>query len=311
MKSGEIARLRSLLIANIFSFFIEREFVFVDVPSIVSFPGVEVNIDLFEVNGMFLHPSPEIEIKKSIAELDFERAFYMGHVYRKERRDSTHLPEFMMVEWYRKGVDLEVIKKDVILLVSRLYELVIDRGIEPPFNPLSYREFSVRELFMSEYGIELCMEDIESFTEKARKITGIESSYYAADDLFFVLWLPVEEKLKRENQIFFIKDYPSFVSSLAEAMEGCPGVVKRMEFYISPYEIANGYCELHGGESYRRRFDLLNQLRNARGLDEIEVDEDFLKLMNLYPPSAGIALGVDRLLMALLGVGEISDVSYS
>ncbi len=305
---GDWLEIRGRLLFLIHRFFQERDFILADVPSMVNFPGVEVNIDFFRVGDRYLHPSPEIELKKIMAEYGVDRIYYLGHVFRDERPDSVHLPEFTMLEWYRAHGTLEDIKRDLLLLILEIAEYLEESGLEVRTDLLGVKDHLLPELFKERFGFSPCLPPDE-FVERVKSVRE-EIGDYLPDDSFFSLYLEVEEKLIEEGSPFLLHYYPEFIPSLAMVSEEYPGCVKRFEFFLPPYEIANAYCELTGSKDYLHRFRLLNTLRRLKGKESIPVDEEFVALMDRFPPSSGIAVGVDRLLMALLGVENIRDLAF-
>ncbi len=301
---------RSKLLYGIHAFFQERDFIWLDVPSLVDFPGIEANIGFFRCEKKYLHPSPEVEIKKILARESYEKVYYLGHVFRKENMDKTHREEFMMLEWYRRRATLKDLEKDLTSLVYHLSEIVMDCGIDLDFSPFPFRRYSVKELFIEKYDIDLCNISEIELKKKFEKITG-RSADYEIDDIFFLLYLPMEEKLLKDSSPIFIHDYPVFISSLARITSDCPKIVRRFEYYIPPVEIANAYEELRGKDNYLRRFDFINSLRIKKGLPPVENFREFCDLMDKIGDYGGAALGVDRLIMRLSGSTDIGEISYS
>jgi lysyl-tRNA synthetase class 2 len=110
------------------------------------------------------------------------------------------------------------------------------------------------------------------------------------------------------NRITLIHDYPASQCALAKVRPGDPPMAERFELYLGPYELANGYHELNDAAEQRRRFERDNAVRRARGQPEIPVDERLLEVLDAMPDCAGVAMGIERLLMCLVGTDAIADV---
>ncbi len=301
---------RSKIVFGIHKFFQEREFIFADVPALVKFPGVEVNIKFFKVGKFYLHPSPEIELKKILATSGYKKVYYLGNVFRDEERDSQHLSEFTMLEWYRVGGTLEDIKRDVISLTLMINEILLDEDVKVGIKLFPVRDFLLPKLFELKSGFSPCHAK-ENFIKFFKQKYGKLGDNYSVDDYFFSLYLKIEDELNAKRLPFFLWYYPEFIPSLAALSEKFPSCVERFEFFIPPYEIANAYQELTGADAYRKRFELLNKIRVEKGESPVPVDEDFVVLMDMLPQTAGVALGVDRIIMALAGVDDIKEITYS
>jgi len=137
-------------------------------------------------------------------------------------------------------------------------------------------------------------------------ITGIELEGCQWLDL--LMGLVIQPALP-ERQLTFVFDYPANQAALARVRQDTPPVAERFELYLGQTELANGYQELSDAAEQKRRFEADNELRTRRGMDACRIDERLIKaLEHGLPLCAGVALGVDRLLMALCGTGDISEV---
>ncbi len=317
---------RSRLIQTIRAFFLERGFMEIDAPSLVPFPGQEPHLEPFKTTyapagqlprPFYLQTSPEFSMKKLLA-AGFEKIFYLGHSFRNEPVSALHQPEFLMLEWYRAYVDYTALMTDCEDLLRTLAESLYKTGrfsfqkaplnFSPPFQRLSLRE-ALQQFAGIDYD---SVRTADAFAEAARKrgYAAVEPSW-AWDDIFFEIFLNEIEPHLGKPVPTFLTEYPVSMGALARRKEADPDFVERFELYIAGIELANAFTELNDPEEQKARFLEDQAVRKRAGKEPFPIDTDFLDALRIgMPPAAGIALGVDRLLMILLNQTSIEKISY-
>ena len=288
----------------------------VETPLLVPAPGMEPHIRAFEVpfvpetdlgraRTLYLHTSPEYAMKRLLAD-GAGPIFQICKVFRNGEVSPTHNPEFTMLEMYRPHADYRAIMDD---LESVLAAAAAALGRSEPFGRRPYQRVTVREAVCRETGIDLRqVPDAASLAEGARRVGVRTEPGDGFDDVFFRLFLErVEPRLGRGRPAFLI-DYPASMAALARLSPQDPSVAERFELYAHGLELANGFSELTDPVEQRRRLEEERAFRVARGRPASPLDEAFLEAVGRMPPSGGVALGLDRVLMLLLGAERIEDV---
>lgn len=286
--------------------FKSQNFLEIATPTLVTCPGTEVFLDVFSTEfspgtsrqqRFFLPTSPELHLKKALA-AGAEKIFELRPCFRNGEVSAKHRPEFWMLEWYRAFADLEDIKKDCRELVTSVTGL----------HDLKFSEVSVADLF-SQLGLTLTPEtSVDDLKSWCRRL-GLKIDGYALwDDLFYLIFVDRIENFLPSAQPLFVVDYPPSQAALARVNER--GWADRFELYWRGYEIANAYFELNDpAEQRRRSLDDLKK-REKLGREKLTLDEGFFAALEKgMPPSAGIALGAERLMMAARGISDIGQLS--
>lgn len=315
MKSVEaiqgILKMRHVLLRAVREYFYDLGYIEVETANLMRTAPPDPQIDPLTVfigkgGPWYLHTSPEMGMKKLLA-TGSERIFQVCKVYRVEELDEIHSTEFTMLEWYRKG-DYRDMMQEVEALVSFVAgRLLHDRQarLQGPFTV-----YDLGELFIEKTGIDPFALDRNGFFQALQKkgFAGIDDR----DDwnsLFFKLFIQDIEPAMNSDAPFYIIDWPQSISTMAKRKKDDPMKVERFELYINGLEIANGYTELLDSEEQRARFLADNQERVRLGKATFPVDEEFVdSLGSLDGLYTGVSVGVDRLLMALLGKTRIDDV---
>lgn len=290
-------------------FFSEYGFLEVQTPLLVPCPGTEPSLDVFSTDLIlgqrrtkyFLPTSPEIHLKKLLAQ-GFEKVFEMTSSFRNGEVTEKHQPEFKILEFYRAFDDLNSIKSDVNQLVRFLCSQL---GVEPPASVVSY---SVPELFKIYCGFELLpATNIYDLKKLAESLNVDVRSATSIDDYFFLIFIEKIESQLPTKQLIFVDKYPPYQAALARV--GNDGWAERFEFYWKGFELGNAFYELNDPRIQRLRSQEDLQKKQEMKKDEINLDEDFFRaLEGGLPPSAGIAIGLERLFMALTDKKKIEDV---
>lgn len=225
--------------------------------------------------------------------------FQICKVFRGGERGRLHHPEFSLLEWYRPGLGYQ----ELMIEVAGLVRHVLDRP-DLPLEKLSYRE-----LFRSRLGLDPLRVDISTLRRTGEEISGARGLDLARDGwLDLLLTHRIEAGLGR-GRMTFIHDYPPSQAALARVRGDGDPVAERFELYLEGMELANGFQELTDAAEQRRRFEVDLDRRAAAGLDRPPLDEAFLSALEQgMPETAGVALGLDRLLMVATCSRHIDEV---
>lgn len=290
-------------------FFLEQGFLEVKTPTLVPCPGTEPSLDVFSTEfkigsrraKFFLPTSPELHLKKLLT-FGAERVFEIAPCFRNGELTPIHQPEFLMLEWYRAYRDLESIKRDIGSLIHSLAS-----SLNLP-APTAVRSYSVAELFKKHCDFDLHPETTtQELKTLAQRLNVDVHSAQSIDDFFFLIFLERIEKNLPLNELIFVEKYPPYQAALARLDR--QGWGERFEAYWKGMELANAFHELNDPVQQRARFVEDLAKKREMGKEEIPLDEEFLRCLEAgMPPSAGVALGIERLFMALTGEKNISDV---
>jgi lysyl-tRNA synthetase class 2 len=283
---------RARVVQEIRHFFTENGYLEIETPHRIPAPAPEAHIDAVPSGTWFLHTSPELCMKRMMA-AGFEKVFQICRCWREKERGSLHLPEFTLLEWYRAGVDYRALMEECEGLIG-LIAGATDTGRTIQFRDCEidllspWERVSVKEAF-GRYSQTTLTEALEK-------------------DLFDEIMVQnIEPKLGLKKPTF-IYDYPAQRGALARLKQEDPTVAERFELYMGGLELANGFSELVDAEEQRKRFLVENQNRQAHGKPVYSMPDRFLAELDHMPPSAGIALGVDRLVMVFVDAKTIDEV---
>jgi lysyl-tRNA synthetase class 2 len=303
---------RARILAAVRGWFAAEGFLEVETPARVRSPGQEVHLDAVGAGHergepRWLVTSPEYHMKRLVAE-GFPRLVQIGKCWRGGESGPHHLGEFTMIEWYRANAPLEALADDC----ERLLRLAVEAGgrnAAPASLARPVARTTVRDLFAHEAGIALAGDEPAVALRTAAIAAGVAvGSATAWDDVFYQVFLDrIEPALVRRGPTF-VFDWPAPLAALARPKPGDPRVVERFELYAGGLELANAFGELGDADEQRRRFEAEARERAARGKDVYPVDEALLAALPGMPPTAGIALGFDRLVMLVLGAADIREV---
>lgn len=290
-------------------------FLEVDTPTLKPIVGMEPYLDPFEVRSPsgrekgYLITSPEYCLKQMMAK-GMTRIFELAHTYRSgEMGSGFHSKEFLMLELYAKGMDDSSLRQ---YIETFLRELILVFGKEEDQKKLSssewIRHLSVEEVFLKNVGHGFLKKDLLQ-TIESKKLSSSPISeiiQWPYEDLFFLVFLNLVEPKLGEG-IVFLYDYPPECAALAKVVDG---VAKRFEIYWDGLELANAFYELSDVKEQRKRFAEEQELRSKLGKEVFPMDEDFLgSLENGFPDCAGISIGMDRLILRLIGKHGLGDIS--
>ncbi|HMP68203.1 MAG TPA: EF-P lysine aminoacylase EpmA [Pirellulaceae bacterium] len=260
----------------------------VETPVRLGVPALEAHIDAEPSGAGYLRTSPELHMKRLLA-AGYDGIFQLGPCFRQGEKGGRHHPEFTMLEWYRLHADYRVILDDTRKLLGAVGELL------PEGSP-------VRALLEAEW-------QILSVSEAFRGAAGWDpAEAWDADRFDLDLVERVEPSLPVDVPVVLI-DYPAPAAALSRRKPEAPGLAERWELYLGGVEIANAYSELTDPVEQRARFAQAASERAARGKVVYPLDEPFLEALEAgLPPCAGIALGVDRLVMICCGATGLDEV---
>ena len=291
------------------TFFKEKRFQDVKTSTLVVCPGTEPSIEVFETEfslgtkktKFFLPTSPELNLKKLLTE-GAERIFEIASVFRDGELTDKHHPEFTMLEWYRAFSNFSSIKMDMIELVEYLSDQM---KVERPLEVLT---FTIPDLFLK-----YCQFEIKPTTTEdelkalAAKLNIDVSAAQTIDDYFYLIFMEKIEFQWPPDRLVFIEKYPPYQAALARI--GSDGWAERFEVYWNGLELANAFHELNNPDIQRVRAEADLAKKKLLGKKDITLDADFFTALDYgLPPSAGIAVGLERLFMALHRKSNIKQV---
>ncbi len=310
-------RRRSELIRTIRIFFHDRAYTEVETPYAVPVPGEEVHLRAFatrrdrpdgSAEPLWLHTSPEFAMKRLLV-AGAGPIFQFARVWRNNEGGALHAAEFTMLEWYRPGATMDsLIAETTDVLRMALPPVVRCRGITTDLS--RFERLTVAEAFARHAGVDLLAigEDAAGLAAAAGARLRDNETW---EDLFFRLLLErIEPHLGRRHPTF-LTHWPTAQAALARRDPSDPRVAERFELFVCGIELANAFVELTDPVEQRARFVAERGRREALYGPGWPLDEDFLAaLEHGMPPSAGIALGFDRLAMIASGAGRIGQVLW-
>lgn len=290
--TSERLHIRAAFIRAVRIFFHSQNFLEVDTP--IRQPAVipEANITPLQSEEWFLQTSPELCMKRLLA-LGCDLIFQICPCFRREENGRLHNEEFAMLEWYRMDADYTLLMKDCLELLQ-----------------------GVATSLTRQFGEEVA---------PVRQTFEVKAEYLSVEDAFnryapCSVWQALEQNIFDEvlvehiepyigiDRVTFLYDYPAELASLARKKKNHPHLAERFEMYINGVEIANGFSELTDSKEQEQRFAAERELMQKRGDVVSQVPVKFLQDLEKIDEAAGIALGLDRLLMLLLGETSIDAV---
>jgi elongation factor P--(R)-beta-lysine ligase len=262
-----------------------------ETPCRIPAPAPELFLDALTSGEWYLQTSPELSMKRLLA-AGHEKIYQICRCWRDGERGRLHLPEFTLLEWYRADADYTQIMTDCEELLRAAAAVtgttrIIYQGMEVDLA-LPAQRISVREAF--------------------RLYTDVTPEEALDRDCFDErMALDIEPHLGIGLPVI-LYDYPSSRGALARRKSDDPSLCERFELYICGIELANAFSELTDQQEQMERFQLEREARRSAGKDPYPLPHPFLDDLSTMPPSAGIALGIDRLVMLLLDAPTIDDV---
>lgn len=290
----DLLRERAKIVQAIRRFFDEREFVEVETAVRIPAPAPEEHIDCPPVvGGGYLRASPELQMKKLLA-AGMDKIYQIGPCFREGERGSRHNPEFTMIEWYRRGANYLDIKRDLESLLEGLVVADSRSGRAEGENIL----LRVRDAYLRYAGWDPWEGDWDQ------------------DRFDFDMATKIELAIKELGGGVFLMDYPPQAASLAKLTTALPTTdnprpttyAERWEFYWDGMELANCFTELCDRDEQKLRFEKAKEARKLLKEADYPIDSEFIDCLPKIENAAGVALGVDRLVMVLTKMKEISAV---
>lgn len=299
---------RAKILADIRYFFAQRQVLEVDTPTMAAAGGTDVHLQNFTTRfvgpghgdglNLYLQTSPEFHMKRLLA-AGFGAIYQISKAYRNEEAGRLHNPEFTMLEWYRPGFDHHALMDEM----ADLLQLVL--GLETP-SRITYQAAFLEVLAVCPLTASLAELRQAGLGLGADDLLAAENHRDTILQLLFALG--VEPHIGQQTPCF-VYDFPASQASLARINPNDSRVAERFEVYFKGIELANGFHELTDVNEQRQRFERDNQERVERGLKVRPIDEYLLAaLTHGLPQCAGVALGVDRLIMLSIGASRLEQV---
>ncbi len=296
----QVLKKRAWLLKQIRSYFDTHRILEVETPLLSSSTNTDPNIQSVkaQVSGRiaFLQTSPEFSMKRLLSQ-GCGSIFQICHAFRDEEEGRLHSPEFSLLEWYSQGFDYKQ-------LMQQLEDLLI--YLTPDMSPMA--RVSYFDCFQNELQLDLATASTGDCRDCVHQQSmGIDVTTLNRDQCLDLL---ISQVIAPQFKGFtFVYDYPASQASLAKIKQGNPQIAERFELFFNDMELANGFSELTDHEEQRARFEMDNKTRIETGIEAYPIDENLIDaLENGMPECAGVALGLDRLLMVLMNKQSISDV---
>ena len=294
MSSFRLANLhlRARVIQAVREFFCSRGFLEVETPHRIPANAPEEHIEPYKADTCYLQTSPEICMKRLLCR-GYGNIFQISRCWRSNERGRRHVPEFTLLEWYRADSDYFALMKDCEELLKTVVKTVHGG------TTLSYQG---RKIEVAK-GI-----DRITVREAFERFGGTTMEAALHDGTFDEIMVTAIEPALPQDVPAILMDYPAEAAALARLKPGDPTVGERFELYAGGLELANGFSELNDPREQRARFLEANDKRLRSGFPALPLPEPFLTDLGGMPPAAGIALGIDRLVMLCADADSIDDV---
>ena len=307
----QLLRLRAQLLTDIRRFFAERQVLEVETPLLCQATGTDPQLDFFTANlqlgepqtPLFLQTSPEFAMKRLLA-AGSGSIYQVCKAFRNAESGRMHNPEFTILEWYRLDFTLQQLMDEVAVLL----QILLRRdAAELPIRRISYQQ-----LFGELTGLDPLVCDLAAYRQfaVARGWPEAVAICAAEHDLWldFLFSHAVQPALAAEV-VYLVHGYPAVLSSLARLDSTDGRLTERFEVFVQRMEIGNGFFELADPVEQAARFDREIRYRQLHGRSPVKKDLRLLAaLQSGLPDCSGVALGVDRLLMAMAGCSHINQV---
>ena len=296
----QVIRERARVYNQIRAFFNNRGYLEVDTPVLMPATSTDANIESIAVayaeRSLYLQTSPEFALKRLLA-AGSDSIFQICHAFRQGESGRLHNPEFSLLEWYRVGYDYHQLMAEIELLITTL-----------SLRRCNFSRISYKDLFSQSLGLDLNKATLESLREHCRQmVPGADVTGLEFDQCLDLLLSMVIAPSMRGYQ--FVYDYPKSQAALARINVDDSAVAERFELFFDGIELANGFSELTDPTQQRSRFEQDIEIRGNRGLPQYAIDELLLAALESgLEDCAGVAIGLDRLLMVILGLDSIDQV---
>ena len=292
----ETLKQRAAIIDRIRQFFKTRGLLEVETPLLYPATVTDQYLQSIRAGDQYLQTSPEFCMKRLIA-AGSGPIFQICKAFRDDEIGRQHNPEFTMLEWYQPGFDHHDLMDEM------------DEFLQDVINSKNVERLSYQDIFLK-------FTDINPHTSNTKDLKILASQFElgevldntaSQDDwLFLIMSHVIEPKLGFE-QPTFIYDFPVTQAALAKIRHGDIAVAERFEVYIQGVEIANGFNELADSKEQLQRFESENSSRANKGLEQMPIDHKLIAALEHFPQCAGVALGVDRLVMLATANNNLQD----
>jgi lysyl-tRNA synthetase class 2 len=297
------------MLQNLRAFFAERRVLEVETPLLSAAAITDPNLHSLPSaccgRQLFLHTSPEFFMKRLLA-AQHRDVYQVCKVFRDDEQGRLHNPEFSMLEWYRQGFDHFQLMDEIQQLLQNLWQALT--GTEAPVT----RRLTYQQAFMDALAIDPLVASCEQLQNCARQHRlEIPIGMDLLDRDMWLDWLLTQRVFPTfdKRAFTYLYDYPASQAALARLSPEDPRVAERFEVFYGELELANGFHELADAALQRQRFEQENSRRQRQGKPAMPLDQHLLQALQAgMPDCAGVALGLDRLLMVLLGKHRIDDV---
>jgi lysyl-tRNA synthetase class 2 len=311
-RAREVVKIRSEVMQSLRNTFANRAFMEVETPMLQVVHGgasarpFKTHSNAFDTE-LFLRIAPELFLKRAVVG-GLERVFEINRNFRNEGADRTHSPEFAMLEAYEAYGDYNTVAdltqeliQNAAMDVFGTHQVALDDGTENDLGG-SWPRISMFHSLSEAAGVEITPETDIAQLKKLAKSVEIDIEHPLHGKYVEELWEHfVKPGLDRPT---FVTDFPVDTSPLTRDHRSISGVVEKWDLYIRGFEQATGYSELVDPVIQRERFMAQMELAKAGDPEAMKLDEEFLKALEFgMPPSGGMGMGIDRLLMSLTGLG--------
>ncbi|MGB9637220.1 MAG: EF-P lysine aminoacylase EpmA [Microgenomates group bacterium] len=324
---------RSVIVNAIREFFVKENFLEVETPTLVTSPDPSPFNEVFKIEGknLYLTPSPEFFLKKLLA-AGLKNIYQMAKAYRDwQENDLLHLSEFTILEWYRTGADYFDLMVDCENLINHIQQRLSEKSqnskvkCQNQISNAKILKYQQQQIDLSPPWLRIsCKEAFKRYAnvnldefiniERARKICR-KRGYQVEDknsweELYHQLFLNEVEPSFPKDQPLILYDYPAPLAALSQIKKSDPRYAERFEFYIGGLELGNGYSELTDWHEQEKRLKKDIETRKSKGMKIFDYDHEFIEALKRgLPQTAGIAVGVDRLIMLFTDSEDIHKIT--
>jgi len=290
---------RAAILAKIRGYFQARDVLEVETPVLGAHGVTDPNLQAFTAEHRYLQTSPEYFLKRLLAAGSGD-IFQIGRVFRREESGRLHHHEFTLLEWYRQAFDDRQLAEEVLDLIQYL---------QPSSKKLDVQSMSYAAA-LATIDVDMFNEDIDGYRVSMENAGIAVSGEFSLAEWRELVFSELVQQKFPDNRLTVIVDYPADCAALARLKRTDERVACRFEVFRGNVELANGYYELRDRVVQEQRFVADNETRKAKGLSAIPLDDEFLAALDFgLPECAGVALGLDRLIMKILGKDCISAVN--
>ena len=304
---------RALIIQQIRQFFISRNLLEVETPSLsqsgvtdehlfcfkTHFVGAEINAKTKTASGvpLFLQTSPEFHMKRLLS-AGYGSIFQIGKAFRNEESGRFHNPEFTLLEWYQVEFDHHILMDEM------------DELLQLTLKTEQAKRCTYQDAFLSILSVDPLTDSLDKLKKSGEHLNlgGVLQDETDRDTVLQLLFCFAIEPVIANEKPCFVYNFPASQAALARISPDDIRVAERFEVYYKGIELANGFHELSDAKEQLKRFEQDNKKRQQKNLPEMPIDMNFIDSLPNLPNCAGVALGIDRLIMLALNAKHIDEV---